>query len=69
MILAGLTADLELAVHFKDLDNYIQFDCSYGVNEHDRFLDVGTDNLHPGPETHKWYAEKIFDTLNNKDLD
>ena len=66
LILAGILANLELAIHFKNLDNYIQFDYTYSVNEHDRFLDVGTDNLHPGPEMHKWYAEKIFENLTNR---
>lgn len=65
LILAGILTDIELSVHFKDLDNYIQFDYSYGVNAYDRFLDNGTDNLHPGPESHKWYAEKILENLNN----
>jgi hypothetical protein len=27
------------------------------------FKDLGNDMTHPGPLTHKWYAEKILDKL------
>jgi len=30
---------------------------------HEKFLDLGTDNLHPGPLTHQMYAKEIFKTL------
>ena len=27
------------------------------------YLDFGTDNLHPGPKTHKMYSEKILNRI------
>jgi hypothetical protein len=30
------------------------------------FKDFGTDGIHPGPGTHKWYAEEILNLINSK---
>jgi hypothetical protein len=32
----------------------------------DKFKDIGTDGVHPGPETHKWYAEELLDLAKSK---
>jgi hypothetical protein len=28
-------------------------------------IDLGDDNCHPGPLTHKWYAESLFELITN----
>jgi hypothetical protein len=63
LIIAGLLAETELAIHLKDLPNYIHLHGFYGVNVNDKFIDTGSDNMHPGPLTHKWYADEIIKKL------
>jgi hypothetical protein len=45
---------------FKNYKNFIDLTNNKGVNAHSpKFVDVGTDGSHPGPEQHLKYAEKI----------
>ena len=32
---------------------------------HEEFLDLGTNNMHPGPLTHQKYAKELLDSLQN----
>jgi len=60
IIIAGLSIDLKLLSHLKDIPNYVHLandDCSW------KFLDIASDSKHPGPITHKWFAEKILKKL------
>lgn len=38
-----------------------RFDGGYGVNN----LDMGADDIHPGPRTHERYANRLFNFVNN----
>jgi hypothetical protein len=61
LIIAGISIDLELWFHLKNIQNYTHLaniDFSY------KFLDYGFDNMHPGPITHKLYANQILKKLN-----
>jgi hypothetical protein len=63
LIIAGIHTDFKFAFNLKDLPNYIHLNNFYGVNSDDLYIDYGTDNEHPGPLMHQWYAEKILGVL------
>lgn len=49
---------------FQNYKNFIDLTDNRGVNTHStKFVDVGTDGSHPGPEQHLKYAEKIFNLI------
>jgi hypothetical protein len=63
LYLAGILVDIRR--YSLDLDNFIPFYSGIKENEHNQFLDIGTDpEHHPGPLTHRWYADKILEKLN-----
>lgn len=59
LIIADLASSLVSQYHC--FPNYINL-CHYrfGFDNCNRFLDLGTDNSHPGPATHQFYAENII---------
>jgi hypothetical protein len=61
LVLAGILTDLN---HYTlDFDNYVPL-CYHSDKAFiEQFKDLGTDNSHPGPVTHKWYAEQILGQL------
>jgi hypothetical protein len=60
LILAQLLGrGLEKYLH--DKFNYRMLCGQYGRNKSDYVLDLGTDNNHPGPITHQYFASEIFD--------
>jgi hypothetical protein len=63
LVLAGLLLDYEELKYVYDLPNFTALYCINGVEFNERFLDIGNDNIHPGPLTHKFYAEEIYKTL------
>lgn len=48
---------------FSKLPNYIDFCTERTYNESLVFLDLGSDNDHPGPKQHEHYAEKIYQLI------
>lgn len=61
LVLAGILSDLN---HYTlDFDNYLPLCYHSNVSVVKQFKDLGTDNLHPGPLTHAWYAEQILGKL------
>lgn len=52
LIIAGLLIDNDFISYTTNIPNYIHL--------FDTFIDVGNDNKHPGPLTHKWYSEEII---------
>lgn len=65
LVLAGILVEDDLIAYFSRLDNYYHFNGVYNrFNKHTLpFLDLGTDDRHPGPITHKWYAEEIYKAI------
>ena len=49
-----------LETYLHDYKNYIMLAEQFGQNIEDRFLDLGRDQIHPGPLTHKWYCQQIL---------
>ena len=65
LYLGGFLVSSIFAPYLVELPNYIQF---YGMPHVDldkMFLDYGTDDLHPGPITHQWYADNFLTKITN----
>ena len=60
LILGGILVDTELAAYLRYLKEYVHLYGFYGVNSEDTFIDLGSDNQHPGHEMHEWYAKMIL---------
>jgi hypothetical protein len=65
LILVGIHANIELSTRLVQKDNFVMIQGLSGLDWNSEFLDYGTDNLHPGPTTHKFYAEKILNKIKN----
>jgi len=53
-----------LGVMLKEFNNFIDLTQDLPINGNTiNFIDLGTDNLHPGPEQHKQYATKIYNFI------
>jgi len=51
----------------KDYEFYLDLTKTFPIEEHlGTYLDTGTDETHPGPLTHKWYAEQIYNFIKEK---
>lgn len=63
LVLAGFFIGVELALYLKALPEYVHLTGYWGVNVGDFWPEYGTDNEHPGPWLHNWYAENILEKL------
>lgn len=63
LIIASLM-DNEIVHHIKDYPNLIMLSKLWGRELKELFFDIGTDNEHPGPKTHQFYADEICKKLN-----
>ena len=63
LYLANLLDITWIPVACKDYKNYIDLTENLSITDRIRFLDVGTDNEHPGPKQHQKYAEKLFNLI------
>ena len=50
---------------FCDQKNFINLNVNFDINGNTKYIDYGTDNMHPGPEQHKVYAEKMYELICN----
>lgn len=57
LIMATLMPGLER--YLKDLQNFTPLAGLYGRNVQDLYLDIGDDGLHPGIQSHKFFAERM----------
>ena len=55
--------DDDLPLYFTNTDCFIMLHGLHGVDISDQLLDLGSDNSHPGPLTHQYYAEEILKKL------
>jgi len=60
LILGGILVDTELAAYLRYLKEYVHLHGFYGINSEDIFIDLGSDNRHPGCKMHEWYAKMIL---------
>lgn len=59
LVIANLMSNT-LVPYLIGQECFISLTGQYGVNSHDCFIDVGTDNMHPGPLMHKYYSKEIL---------
>jgi hypothetical protein len=64
LLLVGIHANIELSFELTKKANFLMINGSSGLDFDSDYLDYGTDNVHPGVLTHKFYAEKIIDKIN-----
>jgi hypothetical protein len=62
---AGILVDSYFLPYLTNLPNYTQLFGHYAGDHELKFLDIGTDNLHPGPLTHQYYASTLLDKIAN----
>jgi hypothetical protein len=63
LLMIGIHLGYEFAHYLKNLNCYIHLNNLHGCNHYDLYLDLGSDQLHPGPLTHQWYTKKILEKL------
>lgn len=63
LILVGIHSSDEFCAYLKDIPLYVHASGFHGVTKTDMFIDIGNDNMHPGPLMHQFYAEKILSKL------
>jgi hypothetical protein len=59
LVLAGIMVHYDFISYLSELPNFIQF-CHAQTVKNNSYLDYGTDQRHPGPKTHAWYAAEIL---------
>lgn len=65
LFLGGILVDSYFLPYITDLPNYTQmFGHHTGDHSHE-FFDIGSDNSHPGPLTHQYYAKTFLDRIAN----
>jgi hypothetical protein len=65
LVLAGVLLGANYLPYLTNVPGYIDLKSSMpDIVPNKPGLDVGTDGRHPGPITHKWYAEQILKELN-----
>ena len=53
-----------IPVFFGDEPGFLDFNYeTYGATTEPNYIDLGTDNQHPGPNQHKQYADTILKFL------
>lgn len=59
LIFASLL-DNNVILHIRNFPNLIVLSNLWGKNLYDLFPDLGSDSKHPGPNSHKFYANEIY---------
>lgn len=57
LILATLISGLESC--FNNLENFIPLAGLHGRNQEDLYLDIGSDGVHPGIKSHRFFADRM----------
>jgi hypothetical protein len=57
--------DNSIISYLEDFPNLIMLYNLWGRDQSQLFLDIGTDYIHPGPITHQFYAEQIYQKIQN----
>lgn len=62
LIIATLMPGIE--IYLKDLKNFVPLSGLHGRELADQYTDQGSDGVHPGPNSHVWFANCLIDKLN-----
>jgi len=60
LLLVSLGDDVTLFKYVKDYPNLLQLSFIWGRDLKNRWIDLGSDNLHPGHKTHEFYSTEIL---------
>lgn len=63
LYIANLLETTWLPIIFKETHNFIDLTDDFTEAGMLKFIDLGSDNDHPGPKQHQQYAEKIFNFI------
>lgn len=64
LVLAGVIVTEDLLPMIYDLPSYLHLNRVIRAQRYDRgYFDLGTDGEHPGPITHRWYADKVLEFI------
>lgn len=63
LYLANMLDITWIPVILSGYNNFINFVKEVDLTCSTTFIDLGSDNLHPGPKQHRYYAEKIFNLI------
>ena len=56
-----------LSIALADFNNFIDLTQGLKINGNTiNFIDLGSDNSHPGPKQHQQYAEKLYNFIKEK---
>lgn len=55
-----------MPVIFKDYPNFIDLISGQNAYNRNNYIDLGTDNLHPGPMQHKSWADTLYKFIKNQ---
>lgn len=66
LLLFGLLTSINMFPYLKSKHNYTHFEHSLGFsNDSITYIDLGTDQQHPGPKQHEIYADHCIKNLQN----
>lgn len=68
LIIAGVLVDRNFIKYASEFPNYLQLFGGFGHEESELFIDLGTDQSHPGPLTHQWYADELIKYIHNLNI-
>jgi hypothetical protein len=63
LLLVSLLNDGTLLEYVKEDTNLLQLSFIWGRDFKDRWIDLGSDHVHPGPKTHKFYSIEIMNKI------
>ena len=66
VIIANLLDMTWMPIIFRNCKNFIDLTQGLKTTESLEFIDMGNDNIHPGPKQHQYYADKIFNFIKEK---
>jgi hypothetical protein len=63
LLLVSLMDDGTLFTYLNDFPNLLQIFNLWGRDFPSKWIDVGTDAMHPGPKSHKFYSDEILNKI------
>jgi hypothetical protein len=67
LLLVSLMDSAEVLTYIKDFSNLIVLNNIWGSGINELYLDLGTDSVHPGVLTHKFYSDQIIEKISQLD--
>jgi len=62
LLLVSLLDDV-VVEYFRDYSNFLMLYKLHGREQTEVFIDLGTDEMHPGPLSHQYFADQIFQEI------